>query len=101
MKILSKDGTNQAYRKINSVAYHLANKVSDASTDASIRKAQYFKVQNHLKKAFLEYSKEKKLATPIQDLSKLDKYLKAKTFPKTLFSVPKVAKKSTAKTKRV
>tara|TARA_R100001460_G_scaffold59984_1_gene99986 strand:+ start:859 stop:1164 length:306 start_codon:yes stop_codon:yes gene_type:complete len=101
MKKLTKNETNDAYNKIRKVAWHLANDVVGVSSEESNRKNQYFKIERHLKRAFLEYDREKKLAKSLQDLSKLDTYLKAKTFPKTLFSVPKVAKKSTAKTKRV
>jgi len=96
-KKLSKEETNRAYKTINSVAYHLANNVSDAPSEPMARKSRYFEVQNLLKKAFLDYDRELKLATPLQNLDILEKYKTVKRFPKALMVAPKVAKTSTKK----
>jgi hypothetical protein len=96
-KKLTKEETNRAYKTINSVAYHLANTVSDAPAEPLAKRARYFEVQNLLKRAFLVYDRVEKVATPIQSLETLEKYKTVKRFPKALTVAPKVAKASTKK----
>jgi hypothetical protein len=96
-KALDSAGTSQVYKTIKSVAYHLANKVSDAPTEIEERKKRYYEVENLLKRAFVSYDRALKLATPLQDLATLEKYKTVKRFPKALTVAPKVAKTSTKK----
>jgi len=96
-KTLTSDETSKVYKKINSVAYHLANNVSDAPTEIEARKKRYYEVLSLLKKAFLKYDSVLKLATPIQSLDTLEKYKTVKRFPKALTVAPKVAKTSSKK----
>ena len=96
-KTLDSAGTSQVYKTIKSVAYHLANKVSDAPTETQDRIKRYYEVENLLKRAFVSYDRALKLATPLQDLATLEKYKTVKRFPKALTVAPKVAKTSTKK----
>jgi hypothetical protein len=103
---LNAEKTNSVYRLINSVAYHLANETSNAPRIEAEKKKKYFSIQRDLRKAFLEYDKETKIAAMIQPLEKLEAL---KTVKKTPISfVGEVAKattkaktKTVAKTKRV
>ena len=104
MKKLTKNETSQHYKLIRQVAWHLANEIGGVSSEQSERTNQYYKIERHLKRAFLEYDRENKLAKSLQDISSIEKYLKAKTFPKNFFTATakkSTGKKSTAKTKRV
>jgi hypothetical protein len=103
---LNAEKTNSVYRLINSVAYHLANETSNAPTIQSEKKKKYFSIQRDLRKAFISYDSETKLATTLQPLEKLEAL---KTVKKTPISfVGEVAKattkakaKTTTKAKRV
>lgn len=100
-KLLSKEATNLMYRRINSVAHHLANETSNASSEPKIRSKNYFTIQRAIRSALLTYDKEKKRATIISDTSKLDTWLKAKTTPSTLLGKAKTTAKPKAKAKRI
>ena len=103
---LNAEKTNSVYRLINSVAYHLANETSNAPKIEAEKKKKYFSIQRDLRKAFISYDSETKLATTLQPLEKLEAL---KTVKKTPISfVGEVAKattkakaKTVAKTKRV
>lgn len=97
LKTLTSEETSKVYKKINSVAYHLANNVDDAPIEIEARKKRYYEVLSLLKKAFISYDSVLKLATPIQSLETLEKYKTVKRFPKALTVAPKVAKTSTKK----
>ena len=105
MKKLNKQKTNEAYKRINSVSYHLANNCSDSPKEPEQKRKKYFEVQQLLRKAFLKYDSKTKLATAIQDLSKLDKYENAKTTYKAIWndapSIKKTARKSSKKVARI
>lgn len=100
-KLLSKEATNLIYRKINSVAYHLANETSNASSDTTARKKMYFDFQRKVRAMVVSYDSEKKRATQIMDSSKLDTLLKAKSIPSTLLGKAKTNAKPKAKAKRI
>lgn len=100
-KLLSKDETNLIYRRINSVAYHLANKTSNASSEPKVRGTNYHKFQRAIRTAMLSYDSEKKRATLIADTSKLDTWLKAKATPSTFLGKAKTTAKPKAKAKRI
>ena len=90
---LNAEKTNSVYRLINSVAYHLANETSNAPRIEAEKKKKYFSIQRDLRKAFLEYDKETKIASMIQPLEKLEAL---KTVKKTPISfVGEVAKATT------
>ena len=100
-KLLSKNDTNQIYRNINSVAYHLANNTSQASSDAKARTKKYYELQRAIRTLFVAYDSEKKRATLIADTSKLDTWLKAKKIPSTLLSKAKNKAKPKSNAKRI
>ena len=100
-KLLSKEATNLIYRRINSVAHHLANETSNASSEPKIRSANFYKIQRAIRTAILTYDKEKKRATIIADTSKLDTWLKAKTTPSTLLGKVKTNAKPKSNAKRI
>lgn len=100
-KLLSKEATNLIYRRINSVAYHLANETSNASSEPKVRSNNYHKIKRAIRTAMLSYDKEKKRATLIADTSKLDTWLKAKTTPLTFLGKAKTTAKPKAKAKRI
>ena len=93
---LNAEKTNSVYRLINSVAYHLANETSNAPTIQSEKKKKYFSIQRDLRKAFLEYDKETKIASMIQPLEKLEAL---KTVKKTPISFVGAVAKATTKAK--
>jgi hypothetical protein len=103
---LNAEKTNSVYRLINSVAYHLANETSNAPRIEAEKKKKYFSIQRDLRKAFISYDSETKLATALQPLEKLEALKTAKKTP--LSFVGEVAKattkakaKTTTKAKRV
>lgn len=106
---LSKDDTSSTYSKINKVAHHLANKTKNTEAlDGEIKKKAYYSIRANLRKAFLKYDRETKLAIAIQDLAKLDKYLTMSNTPKLVWTdapkaivSKKAVKKTTAKSKRI
>jgi hypothetical protein len=95
---LNADKTNSVYRLINSVAYHLANETSNASKIEAERKKKYFSIQRDLRKAFISYDNETKLATAIQPLDKLEALKTAKKTPTSFLAVAKATTKAKAKT---
>ena len=95
---LNAEKTNSVYRLINSVAYHLANETSNASKIEAERKKKYFSIQRDLRKAFLAYDNETKLATAIQSLDKLEALKTAKKTPTSFLAVAKATTKAKAKT---
>ena len=97
MKKLNKQKTNEAYKRINSVSYHLANNCSDSPKEPEQKRKKYFEVQQLLRKAFLKYDSKTKLAHAIDDLSKLDKFETAKRFPRSLLASSNTKKKTTTK----
>tara|TARA_A100001011_G_C13994355_1_gene708617 strand:- start:104 stop:442 length:339 start_codon:yes stop_codon:yes gene_type:complete len=99
-KLLSKNDTNQIYRNINSVAYHLANETSNAPSDTKARKKKFFELQRAIRNMMLSYDSEKKRATLIADTSKLDTWLKAKSIP-SIFSKVKTKAKPKSNTPRI
>jgi hypothetical protein len=96
---LNADKTNSVYRLINSVAYHLANETSNASKIEAERKKKYFSIQRDLRKAFISYDNETKLATAIQPLDKLEALKTAKKTPTSFLAVAKATTKAKAKAK--
>lgn len=100
-KLLSKEATNLIYRRINSVAFHLANETSNAPSDTALRKKMYFDLQRKVRALMVSYDSEKKRATQIMDGSKLDTLLKAKSIPSTLLGKAKTTAKPKAKAKRI
>ena len=95
---LNADKTNSVYRLINGVAYHLANETSNAPTIQSDKKKKYFSIQRELRKAFISYDSETKLATAIQPLEKLEALKTAKKTPTSFLAVAKATTKAKAKT---
>ena len=95
---LNADKTNSVYRLINSVAYHLANETSNASKIEAERKKKYFSIQRDLRKAFISYDSETKLATALQPLEKLEALKTAKKTPTSFLAVAKATTKAKAKT---
>ena len=95
---LNSEKTNSVYRLINSVAYHLANETSNAPSIKAERKKKYFSIQQDLKKAFISYDKETKLATALQPLDKLEGLKTAKKTPTSFLAVAKATTKAKAKT---
>ena len=95
---LNAEKTNSVYRLINSVAYHLANETSNASKIEAERKKKYFSIQRDLRKAFISYDSETKLATAIQSLDKLEALKTAKKTPTSFLAVAKATTKAKAKT---
>ena len=95
---LNSEKTNTDYRKINGVAYHLANETSNAPTTEAERKKKYFSIQRDLRKAFISYDAETKLATAIQPLEKLEALKTAKKTPVSFLAVAKATTKAKAKT---
>lgn len=93
---LNAEKTNSVYRLINSVAYHLANETSNAPSIQAEKKKKYFSIQRDLRKAFLEYDKETKIASMIQPLEKLEAL---KTVKKTPISFVGAVAKATTKAK--
>ena len=93
---LNAEKTNSVYRLINSVAYHLANETSNASSIEAEKKKKYFSIQRDLRKAFLEYDKIEKIASMIQPLEKLEAL---KTVKKTPISFVGAVAKATTKAK--
>jgi hypothetical protein len=100
-KLLSKEATNLIYRKINSVAYHLANETSNSPTDTALKKKKYFELQRKVRGLMVSYDSEKKRATQIMDSAKLDTWLKVKSIPSTLLGKAKTTAKPKAKAKRI
>ena len=98
---LNAEKTNSVYRLINSVAYHLANETSNASKIEAERKKKYFSIQRDLRKAFISYDSETKLATAIQPLDKLEALKTAKKTPTSFLAVAKAKAKTATKAKRV
>jgi len=96
---LNSEKTNSVYRLINGVAYHLANETSNAPTIQSDKKKKYFSIQRELRKAFISYDSETKLATAIQPLEKLEALKTAKKTPTSFLAVVKATTKAKAKTK--
>ena len=96
---LNADKTNSVYRLINSVAYHLANETSNAPTIQSEKKKKYFSIQRDLRKAFISYDSETKLATAIQPLDKLEALKTAKKTPTSFLAVAKAKAKAKTATK--
>jgi len=95
---LNSEKTNSVYRLINGVAYHLANETSNAPTIQSDKKKKYFSIQRELRKAFISYDAETKLATAIQPLEKLEALKTAKKTPVSFLAVAKATTKAKAKT---
>ena len=95
---LNAEKTNSVYRLINSVAYHLANETSNAPSIKAERKKKYFSIQQDLKKAFISYDKETKLATALQPLEKLEALKTAKKTPTSFLAAAKATTKAKAKT---
>ena len=95
---LNADKTNSVYRLINSVAYHLANETSNAPSIQAEKKKKYFSIQRDLRKAFISYDNETKLATAIQSLDKLEALKTAKKTPTSFLAVAKATTKAKAKT---
>ena len=95
---LNAEKTNSVYRLINSVAYHLANETSNAPTIQSEKKKKYFSIQRDLRKAFISYDSETKLATALQPLEKLEALKTAKKTPVSFLAVAKATTKAKAKT---
>ena len=95
---LNAEKTNSVYRLINGVAYHLANETSNAPTIQSDKKKKYFSIQRELRKAFISYDSETKLATAIQPLEKLEALKTAKKTPVSFLAVAKATTKAKAKT---
>ena len=95
---LNADKTNSVYRLINSVAYHLANETSNAPSIQAEKKKKYFSIQRDLRKAFISYDNETKLATAIQPLDKLEALKTAKKTPTSFLAVAKATTKAKAKT---
>ena len=95
---LNSEKTNSVYRLINGVAYHLANETSNAPTIQSDKKKKYFSIQRDLRKAFISYDAETKLATAIQPLEKLEALKTAKKTPVSFLAVAKATTKAKAKT---
>ena len=93
---LNAEKTNSVYRLINSVAFHLANETSNAPSIEAEKKKKYFSIQRDLRKAFLEYDKETKIASMIQPLEKLEAL---KTVKKTPVSFVGAVAKATTKAK--
>jgi hypothetical protein len=62
---LNAEKTNSVYRLINSVAYHLANETSNAPRIEAEKKKKYFSIQRDLRKAFISYDSETKLASQL------------------------------------
>ena len=100
-KLLSKGDTNQIYRSINSVAYHLANNTVQASSEAKARTKKYYELQRAIRTLFVAYDSDKKRATLIADTSKLETWLKAKKIPSTLLSKAKNKAKPKSNAKRI
>ena len=103
---LNAEKTNSVYRLINSVAYHLANETSNAPRIEAEKKKKYFSIQRDLRKAFLEYDKETKIASMIQPLEKLEALKTAKKTPISFVgavakATTKAKAKTTTKAKRV
>ena len=109
MAILNKEETSLIYKKINKVSFHLANNTKNVENlDGTIQKKAYYSIRANLRKAFLKYDRETKLAIAIQDLAKLDKYLTMSNTPKLVWTdapkaivSKKAVKKTTAKSKRI
>ena len=95
---LNKEKTNYVYRLINSVSYHLANETSNAPSIKAERKKKYFSIQRDLRKAFISYDSETKLATALQPLDKLEALKTAKKTPTSFLAVAKATTKAKAKT---
>ena len=95
---LNADKTNSVYRLINSVAYHLANETSNAPSVQAEKKKKYFSIQRDLRKAFISYDSETKLATALQPLEKLEALKTAKKTPTSFLAVAKATTKAKAKT---
>jgi len=96
---LNSEKTNSVYRLINSVAYHLANETSNAPSVQAERKKKYFSIQRDLRKAFISYDSETKLATALQPLEKLEALKTAKKTPMSFVgAVAKATTKAKAKT---
>ena len=95
---LNADKTNSVYSLINSVAYHLANETSNAPSVQSEKKKKYFSIQRDLRKAFISYDSETKLATALQPLEKLEALKTAKKTPTSFLAVAKATTKAKAKT---
>ncbi len=93
---LNAEKTNSVYRLINSVAYHLANETSNAPSIEAEKKKKYFSIQRDLRKAFISYDNETKLATALQPLEKLEAL---KTVKKTPVSFVGAVAKATTKAK--
>ena len=96
---LNKEKTNYVYRLINNVSYHLANETSNAPSIKAERKKKYFSIQRDLRKAFISYDSETKLATAIQPLDKLEALKTAKKTPTSFLAAAKA--KTATKAKRV
>ena len=106
MKKLNKNETSAIYKRINKIAYHNANETTNTiNLSSDDRKKAFYQIRANLRKAFLKYDSKSKLATAIQDLSKLDKYENAKTTYKAIWndapSIKKTAKKSSKKVARI
>jgi hypothetical protein len=95
---LNKEKTNYVYRLINNVSYHLANETSNAPSIKAERKKKYFSIQRDLRKAFISYDSETKLATALQPLEKLEALKTAKKTPTSFLAVAKATTKAKAKT---
>ena len=96
---LNAEKTNSVYRLINSVAYHLANETSNAPSIEAEKKKKYFSIQRDLRKAFISYDSETKLATALQPLEKLEALKTAKKTPVSFVgAVAKATTKAKAKT---
>jgi|VirMetMinimDraft_7_1064189.scaffolds.fasta_scaffold114984_2 hypothetical protein len=96
---LNKEKTNYVYRLINNVSYHLANETSNAPSIKAERKKKYFSIQRDLRKAFISYDSETKLATALQPLDKLEGLKTAKKTPTSFLAVAKATTKAKAKAK--
>jgi len=109
MTTLNKTETSNIYNKINKVSYHLANKTKNTeSLSQDVRKKAYYSIQKGLRKSFLKYDRETKLAVLLKKESMLDKYSTMSNTPKTIWNeAPKAIvskaskKKTTAKSKRI
>jgi len=98
MKKLNKNETTAIYKRINKIAYHNANETTNMSSLSSDEKKKaFYQIRGNLRKAFLKYDSNTKLATAIQDLSKLDKYENAKTTYKAIFNDAPSSKKTAKK----
>ena len=96
---LNAEKTNSVYRLINSVAFHLANETSNAPSIQAERKKKYFSIQRDLRKAFISYDSETKLATAIQSLDKLEALKTVKKTPVSYLAVSKAKAKAKTATK--